>query len=317
MSKLATLIMLNGNLANSEIEIKRTSIQLGRSGDNDVIIDDHLVSRHHAHITFEEGNYYLADLDTPNGTYINQQRIRNQKLHSGDVIQIGTHLYRFVMDSKFQSIVETGISPPQQEKIKANGPAKKRPLRYMVWGSGLMLCFMVLWIALQPTPAPKSENNGSRHIAEASPEFKDSHIPPTVDDASYLSNQEKANRFFDSGYREYNAQNFFRALDDFKTALEFYPNHVLAKIYYQKTETLISSETDKHYKAGINYFNSGQYQLAVYHFRKVMELLDRKKPSETVCSIKEEKEIVSENSNYEKYCDSEKKITQAQELLSK
>ncbi len=67
----------------------RTSI--GRRSDNDIIIHDASVSNHHARLNFEE-NYFLTDLRSSNGTYINGKKIFHVKLMDGDVINFaGVH----------------------------------------------------------------------------------------------------------------------------------------------------------------------------------------------------------------------------------
>ena len=310
MSQKAKLIILTGSKQNSEVEISDSTFQLGRSDDNDLLIEDQLASRHHAQITREENDFYIADLDTPNGTYINQKRIRNQKLHSGDVIQVGSQLYRFIMShSMVQPSLASGSTPPQHEKITSHEMIKRNRRKPLVLGLALLFVGMLTLLLLpsqkKPTISPQLE------VQVLHP-----HLNTPIDSEGLAANQEKANRFFESGYRELIAKNYARALDDFRTALQLYPEHALAKLYTQKAEEMIKEDVDKHYKAGVNYFNSAQYQLAIYHFRQVKILLDKNKPSETYCSVKEERNVASENKDYEKYCDADRKITEAQELLS-
>jgi len=66
-----------------DLENDRTSI--GRRDDNDIIISNASVSNHHAHLNFEK-NYFLTDLRSSNGTYINGKKIFHVKLTDGDVI---------------------------------------------------------------------------------------------------------------------------------------------------------------------------------------------------------------------------------------
>ncbi len=65
-------------------------LTLGRQVDNDVVLKDARVSRHHARITFEDGQYWIEDLNSANGTVLNgRSRVQRQRLASGDTLTIG------------------------------------------------------------------------------------------------------------------------------------------------------------------------------------------------------------------------------------
>ncbi|NLM05931.1 MAG: FHA domain-containing protein [Tissierellia bacterium] len=65
-------------------------LSFGRMGDNDVILDDQFISKHHAKIVKDEGFYFLEDLDSSNGTFLNGNKIGDvAKLKDGDRIGMG------------------------------------------------------------------------------------------------------------------------------------------------------------------------------------------------------------------------------------
>jgi ABC-type multidrug transport system ATPase subunit/pSer/pThr/pTyr-binding forkhead associated (FHA) protein len=73
-----------------------TRLTIGRGADNDVVLSDLSVSRHHAEMTRGEGGVYdLIDLQTHNGTYLNGRRIQRASLRESDLIAIGNHNFRF------------------------------------------------------------------------------------------------------------------------------------------------------------------------------------------------------------------------------
>jgi hypothetical protein len=63
-------------------------VSIGRALDNDVIIEDPRVSRHHAQLRRRYGHYVLYDLDSSGGTQINGYSIEECVLHSGDIISL-------------------------------------------------------------------------------------------------------------------------------------------------------------------------------------------------------------------------------------
>jgi hypothetical protein len=69
---------------------------IGRTSDNDVQINSRFISRHHAQVVSDAAQCVLEDLNSTNGVFIRAQRVKQQALADGDVIQIGEHklLYR-------------------------------------------------------------------------------------------------------------------------------------------------------------------------------------------------------------------------------
>lgn len=64
-------------------------IGIGRASDNDVIVDDPMVSRHHCQLRLQHGAYSFADLGSRNGSTVNGQPVSQIALGPGDVIRIG------------------------------------------------------------------------------------------------------------------------------------------------------------------------------------------------------------------------------------
>jgi hypothetical protein len=64
-------------------------IAVGRAADNDVILDDPQVSRHHCQLKLQHGAYGFVDLQSRNGSIVNGQRVEEIALANGDRIRIG------------------------------------------------------------------------------------------------------------------------------------------------------------------------------------------------------------------------------------
>jgi pSer/pThr/pTyr-binding forkhead associated (FHA) protein len=62
---------------------------IGRSSDNDVIIDSLLVSRRHARLDCSEGRCAVEDLGSANGLFVNGKRVSHAMLNPGDRLRLG------------------------------------------------------------------------------------------------------------------------------------------------------------------------------------------------------------------------------------
>ena len=71
-------------------------ISIGTSPENDVQLEDAFVSYRHARITETSAGCLLKDLDSSNGTWINQRRVRWQVLRDGDLIDFGPLRFEFI-----------------------------------------------------------------------------------------------------------------------------------------------------------------------------------------------------------------------------
>lgn len=73
-------------------------LTIGRS-EADMVLDQPLVSRHHADLLWRDGKHVLRDTDSAHGTFVNGERIVEQALKPGDVVQIGTFRLTYDGDS--------------------------------------------------------------------------------------------------------------------------------------------------------------------------------------------------------------------------
>ena len=82
-------------------------VRIGRATDNDICLDDLLVSRHHAELRSTPAGVEIVDLDSHNGTYLNGMAVTRAPVGVADVVAIGSRLYR-IRDGSLEPYVEVG-----------------------------------------------------------------------------------------------------------------------------------------------------------------------------------------------------------------
>jgi len=110
-------LTLNGNLV-KEYELVSESLTIGRRNTNDVAIADLGVSRYHARIDVSGNKILLTDLDSKNGTFVNDRPISSHLLTHGDVIRIGKHNFLFSNDDLNSQPVMQGAAPAETVALK-------------------------------------------------------------------------------------------------------------------------------------------------------------------------------------------------------
>jgi len=76
---------------------KGTSFSIGRLPDNDIVIENEAVSSKHTRIISKDEKYYIDDLNSTNGTFVNKKKITFHMLRDEDIITIGKHELVFKM----------------------------------------------------------------------------------------------------------------------------------------------------------------------------------------------------------------------------
>lgn len=82
-------------------------MRIGRALDNDLVVSDLQVSRHHAEFRATPGGFEIVDLGSHNGTYVNGQPVRQQLIGPQDTVGVGHSTFRLVGD-RLEEFVDTG-----------------------------------------------------------------------------------------------------------------------------------------------------------------------------------------------------------------
>src|SRR3954468_20054135 len=87
----ALVIRAGGGRVGESFPLGGDRMTIGRRPDSDVFLDDVTVSRDHALLVRRGHDYYLDDLGSLNGTYVNRHRIDSHRLEDGDELQVGKY----------------------------------------------------------------------------------------------------------------------------------------------------------------------------------------------------------------------------------
>jgi len=102
---MAMIIQTVEGVVANKFVLEQSTLKFGRSANNQVQIDDIEVSTEHAQITCETGDngaltYFLEDLGSTNGSYINEEKIKKQQLRHKDNLRIGWNIFTFIDENE-------------------------------------------------------------------------------------------------------------------------------------------------------------------------------------------------------------------------
>jgi pSer/pThr/pTyr-binding forkhead associated (FHA) protein len=83
------LVVKRGPNAGSKFLIDKDVTTAGRHPESDIFLDDITVSRRHAEIRRKDRKFFIHDLGSLNGTYVNRESVESTELANGDELQLG------------------------------------------------------------------------------------------------------------------------------------------------------------------------------------------------------------------------------------
>ncbi len=83
-----------------EIPWDKDALTIGRKPDNDIVIDNPAISGHHCKLVKQGSGFFVEDLESTNGTFLNEKRVKTSGLHHNDVVGLAKHALVFVDDAQ-------------------------------------------------------------------------------------------------------------------------------------------------------------------------------------------------------------------------
>ncbi len=127
------LVVLQGPSPGTAPTLQGQMVTIGRQADNDVVVNDHRISRHHAQLTWRSTTYLLEDLGSANGTWVNNARITAPvTLQPGDVIGLSQDVQLLFSDQPDASDRTMNLPPqaaaqPSPAGVGATGALVAQP----------------------------------------------------------------------------------------------------------------------------------------------------------------------------------------------
>ena len=107
---MAKLVLKFEDRVLKEIPVGAGMVKIGRVPDNTIMIDNPAVSSHHARVFRDGDSFVLEDLQSTNGTFVNDNRVTRHNLSNGDVIAVGKHRLVFERGEKEEAVAEAAPS---------------------------------------------------------------------------------------------------------------------------------------------------------------------------------------------------------------
>lgn len=117
------MVMKTGPAPGKIFPLEKTEIAIGREAGSDVYINDVEVSRRHARLASQFGDYLLEDLESTNGSFVNGQRITGQRiLKPGDTVFLGENVSLAYEEVPFDpNATQVNLAEPEQVEAHETG----------------------------------------------------------------------------------------------------------------------------------------------------------------------------------------------------
>jgi diguanylate cyclase (GGDEF)-like protein len=98
----ACVIVIYGPELGRRVQLGTAPFEIGRSTKNDLPLDQESISRHHARITFDGTSYWVTDLNSTNGTFVNDDAVGERRLEDGDQVRVGRSILKFMTGANIE-----------------------------------------------------------------------------------------------------------------------------------------------------------------------------------------------------------------------
>ncbi len=109
-----------------EIPVDKDTMSVGRKPDNDVVIDNPAVSGHHCKVTLAGDTFFVEDLNSTNGVFVNGKKVMKYGLKHNDVIGVVKHTLVFIDDRPAAAAPAAPAKPDAGEATMVMTPERQK-----------------------------------------------------------------------------------------------------------------------------------------------------------------------------------------------
>lgn len=88
-------VAISGDQKGEDFRVRDGKNVVGSGPEAQIILRDNTISGQHASLRYEEGKFFLTDLDSSNGTYLNDKKIAREQLKDNDIVRFGDVTMKF------------------------------------------------------------------------------------------------------------------------------------------------------------------------------------------------------------------------------
>jgi pSer/pThr/pTyr-binding forkhead associated (FHA) protein len=258
----ARLVVVSSNFAGQEFVLDKAAVVIGRTDENDVVVNHRSISRHHAKIVREGGHYHIVDLQSANGVRVNGEEYGKVELRKGDHVDLGHVRLRFVAPG------EDFLFDRDAQVVDVSGARKSRAGLFAVLGLVVVALAGGAFVLLKLTQKGQGTTMGGTDVVHPSADTEGAV-------ARLLLDADKAMK----------SEDWEAAIAKGDEALKLDPSQELARDKRQRAEAERKNRTA--YQNFLNAANGNDYDSAVASYGEVAEdSIYRQKGSERYAQVK-------------------------------
>ncbi len=104
---------------------------IGRNPTNDVHLGRGAVSRFHAKIEYKSGEFVLTDLNSSNGTFLNNHRVKQVRLRNSDAVRFGDRLFQFQIENAAEAAPTGSMTFSPKHAVRVHGQKDTQPIQIL------------------------------------------------------------------------------------------------------------------------------------------------------------------------------------------
>jgi hypothetical protein len=270
-----------------EYELVRDQpLTLGREPGNDVVLKSTFVSKQHAVVRYEGGQFLLEDLKSANGTRVNGAPISVSLLTPGDKLEVGDQNLTFFDraapkpgkkgEAGGRAAAASGVASPAARMAKLGGVA-------LVFGAGLFL--MLRFLLIGNAPAAYDDGAGGQGPAPAwpvatgqAPLASDSLLIQQVLAQARTAGVKPADALFDEAVSQVGSGRLLDAARLFSAVVQRDPTRTIAKIRLNETRDQLEGQIATHHAEAERMMSQLRYEDAAFEWERLLLLLEPNDP---------------------------------------